>query len=114
MTKYSKESIYLSAFAKLPTDMPSGGMYKAVDIGLVINPELEVVEDASITLLTDESVDFLKQIMVGYNLSEDGVDSLLETIKMRYFGTSQKAICVALKLVYEKYSIWKKENKVSK
>lgn len=108
MKQYSESSIYLSAYAKLPTDMPSGEMYKAVDIGLVINPEIGNIEDVSITLLTDEPKLFLKQIIIGYNLNDKPIEPLIETIKSRYLGASQKAICVALKLVHEKYLAFKK------
>lgn len=112
MNKYSASSIYLSAHAKLPTDMPSGEMYKAVDIGLIINYDSGLIEDASVTLLTDEARFFLKQIIVGHNINENNIESLLEMIKKRYLGASQKAICVALKQIYEKYLIWKKENEL--
>lgn len=112
MEKYSDNSVYLSAFAKLPSDMPSAEMYKAVDIGLVINPLSGEIEDASITLLTDEARSFIKQIILGYNVDKDSIDPLISKIKSRYFGTSQKAICVALKLVYEKYLEYKKANHI--
>lgn len=109
MKNYSKGAIYLSAHAKLPTDMPSGGMYKAVDIGFIINPDTGEIEDVSITLLTDEARNFLKQIIAGYDLNQGSVEPLLEIIKKQYMGASQKAICVAIKLIYEKYTIWQSE-----
>lgn len=111
MQKYSDKSIYLSAHAKLPADMPSGEVYKALDIGLVINFKTGEVEDASITLLTIEAISFLKQIIVGYNMNDNTIEPLLEIIKSRYFGASQKAVCVALRLIYEKYEDFKKINK---
>lgn len=103
MKMYNEKSIYISAHAKLPLDMPSAEMYKAVDIGLVINEMTGEIEDTSITLLTDEARNFLKQLIVGYNLNGGSIDPLLEIIKARYLGASQKAICVALKLIFEKY-----------
>lgn len=104
----------MSAHAKLPTDMPSGEMYKAVDIGFIINTSLGEIEDVSITLLTDEARHFLKQIIVGFNLNEGSIEPLLEAVKERYLGLSQKAICVAIKLIYEKYNLWKKERELKK
>lgn len=108
MNKYNENCIYFSAHAKLPSDMPSGEVYKAVDVALIIDPDTGTIEDASITLLTNEAVSFLKQIIIGYNLNENSVEPLLEKIKNKYFGNSQKAICVSLKLIYEKYLEWKK------
>ncbi|MBR0600632.1 DUF3870 domain-containing protein [Sinanaerobacter chloroacetimidivorans] len=111
MKQYSENSIYLSAYAKLPSEMPSAEMYKALDIGLVINWETGEIEDASITLLTDEARSFLKQIIVGYNIDKNAIEPLLERIKKRYLGASQKAVCVILKLIYEKYINWRQEHK---
>ncbi len=111
MKQYSEHSIYLSAHSKLPSDMPSAEIYKAIDIGLVINLESGVIEDASITLLTDEARNFLKQIIIGYNIDKQSVEPLIETIRKRYLGASQKAICVTLRLIYEKYINWSQENK---
>lgn len=84
--------------------MPSGELYKAVDIGLIIDPESGLIEDVSITLLTEESKAFLKQLIVGYNINENAIEPLADKIRQRYFGASQKAVCVALKLIYEKYA----------
>lgn len=110
MKQFSDTTIYLSAYAKLPTDMPSGEVYKSLDIGLIIDYDTNKIEGASITLITDETKEFLKQIITGYNL-KNGIEPLVEEIKKRYFGNSQKAICVALKLIYEKYVNWCKEQR---
>ncbi len=109
MKEYSCDSVYFSATAKLPSDMPSGEMYKAVDIGLVINPKSGLIEDTSITLLTDEARTFIKQLIVGFNINDSPIEDLIEVIRARYFGASQKAICVALKLIHEKYISWQKQ-----
>ncbi len=102
MKKYSENSIYISSYAKLPSEIPSGGMYKSIDIGLIINMETHVIEGVSITLVTEEAKCFLSQILEGYCM-DDGIEPLIEIIKKKYFGSSQKAVCVTLKLVYEKY-----------
>lgn len=108
MVQFSDTSIYVSAYSKLPGDMPSGEIYKYLDIGLIIDCRTDVIEGVSITLITDETKDFLKGIITGASLTE-GMEPLIEQIKKRYFGNSQKAICVALRLVYDKYIGLKKE-----
>ncbi|MDF2655241.1 MAG: hypothetical protein K0R19_1715 [Bacillota bacterium] len=111
MKQYSENSIYLSAYSKLPSEMPSAEIYKAIDIGLVINVDTGEIEDASVTLLTDEARNFLKQILVGYYLDKNSIEPLIGKIKKRYHGASQKAICVTLKLIYEKYLQWQRDRK---
>ncbi len=103
MVKYSESTIYVSAYAKLPTEMPSAELYKSLDMGLVIDKDTGEILDASITLVTEETKAFLKSIIVGYVIDDNGVDPLITRIKSRYFGASQKAICVTLRLLLEKY-----------
>ncbi len=108
MRQYTDTTIYVSAYSKLPSDMPSGEIYKYLDIGLIIDCKTDVILGVSITLITDETKDFLKDIINGFSL-EKGIEPLIERIRKRYFGNSQKAICVALKLVYERYLELRKE-----
>ena len=105
-TPYSENSIYISSFAKLPLEIPAAEVYKVLDVGLIINVDTEIIEGASFTLVTDEAKAFLRQMIVGYDL-HNGIEPLLNKIKERFYGTSQKAVCVALNIVYEKYKIVK-------
>lgn len=101
--KLAKEIIYVSSFAKLPAGIPSESVYKVLDIGLVINTKTGVIENASVTLLTDVAADFLRDIIIGYNIKDENLDILIEEIQARYNGSAQKAIIVAIRKVVEKY-----------
>lgn len=91
----------------MPSTIPSGEIYQYLNIGLVINDKTGVIEDTSITLLSEGAVRFLEYLIIGFNLKEEGIDILINKIETRYFGWSQKAICVAIKQAYEKYSAFK-------
>lgn len=109
---YSEDTVYFISYAKLPTEIPAANMHKVVGLGLIIHKETGVIEDSSCTLLTEEAKDFLKQILVGYNLHENGIEPLVEKVKRRYHGLAQKAICVALKGTFERYLAWQEENMI--
>jgi len=94
--KYPEKTIYISSFSKLPAGIPSESVYKALDVGLIINTETGIIENASVTLLTDVAAEFLRDIIVGFNLNDD-------EIKTRYHGSAQKAIIVSIKKIVEKY-----------
>lgn len=104
--KYNDQTVYFSAYAKLPEEMPSAYCYKGIDIGLVIDTQTGKVVDASFTLITEEARTFLKEIILDHDLHKEGIDPIIESIKCRFFGSSQKAICVALRGVFEKYQMW--------
>lgn len=97
------KNIYVSSFAKLPAGIPSENVYKVLDIGLVINEETGEIEKVSITLLTDVAVEFLSEIIKGFNIKNQDVSELVEEIKLRYHGSAQRAVIAALKNVIEKY-----------
>jgi|SRR5690554_2560094 hypothetical protein len=107
--KYPEKTIYVSSFAKLPTGIPSESVYKALDVGLIINTETGIIENASVTLLTDVAAEFLRDIIVGFNIKEDDLETLFDEIKTRYHGSAQKAIIVAIKKVVEKYEALRTE-----
>lgn len=109
MKIYSKDTVYFISYAKLPTEISAAHVHKVVGVGMFINKETGIVEDASCTLITPEAISFIKQIIVGHNLHEEGVEPIIEEIKQRFQGASQKALCVASKGTYEKYIMWKKE-----
>ncbi len=46
MVKYSESTIYVSAYAKLPTEMPSAELYKSLDMGLVIDKDTGEIFDS--------------------------------------------------------------------
>ncbi|PAB58304.1 DUF3870 domain-containing protein [Anaeromicrobium sediminis] len=108
MEQYSSNSVYFISYAKLPSDISAAHVHKVVGLGMIINPDTEIIEDVSCTLLTQEARQFLKSIFVGYDLQKNGIDNLLEIIKKRYHGMAQKALCVATKSTYLKYLEWKK------
>ncbi len=104
---YSKETIYISGISKLPTGMPSENVYKSVDVALIINKKTGIIENTSITLLTDVASDFLRSLIVGFNIRETDIEVLFDEIRERYHGSAQKAIIVAIKKIAEKYELLK-------
>lgn len=109
MKTYSEDTVYFISYAKLPGEMPAANLHKVVGVGLIIHKDTGIIEDSSCTLITEEARAFLKQILVGHNLHTEGIDGLIEKVKYRFHGLSQKAICVALKATYDRYMTWRSE-----
>lgn len=109
MRTYSDDTVYFISYAKLPGEMPAANLHKVVGVGLIIHKDTGIIEDSSCTLITEEARSFLKQVLVGHNLHIEGIDALIEKVKYRFHGLSQKAICVALKATYDRYMTWRNE-----
>lgn len=106
---YSRDAVYFISYAKLPSGIAAQKLLDVVGVGLMVNHKTGVIEDVSCTLITDEAKQFLKEIIIGFNLHESPLDDLIESIEFRFHGLSQKAITVALKGTCERYFKWKNE-----
>lgn len=90
---YRDETVYFISYAKLPDNMTAGLMHKIVGLGMVINYKTGIIEDISCTLMTTVAKQFLEDVLIGHNLHENGIDSLLDKIRFRFHGNSQIPMC---------------------
>ena len=109
LAKYNKNTVYFISYAQLPENISAKKVVGTIGVGLVIDYTTDEIIDTSCTLITEEAKLFLKSIIAGYNLSQ-GIDDLLEEVKFRFNGQSQKSVCVILKDVHRKYFSWKEAN----
>lgn len=107
--RYGKNTVYFISYAQLPENISAKKVVGTVGLGIVVDFYTDKVLDTSCTLITEEARAFLKSIIVGYDLSK-GIDELLEEIKFRFNGQSQKSVCVVLRDVHRKYMSWKELN----
>lgn len=113
MKRYSNETVYISSYVRLPENIPSALYNGHIDIGLIINYKTGVIEDNSNTLLTESTRYFLSDLINGYNLYDnDGVEVLVDVIKLRFNGSSQKCIIALLRDIYKKFLKWKDDNNI--
>lgn len=110
MGKYHKNTLYIVGDSKTTLNNPITSQYNAYFIVLIIDIEKEVIIDMGVSTILQETRDFIKSIFIGYSMGE-GQGPLIEEIKDRYYGSSQKALIVAWKDAYKKYQqIRKKKN----
>jgi hypothetical protein len=103
--------VYFISYTKIPNNMAAAVYEGYVGLGFVVNYHTGIIEDTSCTLLTEVARNFLKSLIVGYNIHDNDVEPLIEKIKLFFHGYSQKAICVIVKENYVKYHEWSMKNK---
>jgi len=114
LQKYEEHSIYLIAYSSLPKNIAAAKLMDVVGVGVIVDYTTDKILDMSCTLLTDEARMFLKEIIVGRFLNIDNLETLIKDVEFRFHGMSQKAICVALKQVFEKYCTWQENQELAK
>lgn len=106
---YDKNTVYFISYAQLPENISAKKVVGTIGLGIVVDFYTDIIVDTSCTLITEEAREFLKSIIVGYNLS-NGIEELIEEVRFRFNGQSQKSVCVVLRDVHRKYLAWKESN----
>lgn len=107
--EYDKNTVYFISYAQLPENISAKKVVGTIGLGIVVDFYTDVIVDTSCTLITEEAREFLKTIIVGYNIAE-GIDELIDEIRFRFNGQSQKSVCVVLRDVQRKYIAWREAN----
>jgi hypothetical protein len=96
------DTIFITGYAKLPSSITAAKLYEVIAVGVEIDPNTGIIVECDCTLATTVGRNFLKKLVLGYNLSY-GIDDLLNRFEVRYHGSARKAIITALKIMYEKW-----------
>ena len=111
-TKYNSDcNVYFISYSKLPSNISAAVYEGTIGVGFVINYYTDIIEDISCTLLTEVARNFLKSVVIGYNIN-DGIEPLVKKVEKRFFGHSQKAVCIIIRENFNLYKEWKKREDV--
>ncbi|AMA74365.1 hypothetical protein ACH33_17135 [Aneurinibacillus sp. XH2] len=98
---YDKDTIYLIGDAKAPQNNPITEQYKSYFLALVFDRSTGKIVDAECSATIQLTAKFVQSLFVGRRIQDEG---LVDEIANRYFGSSQKALIVALKDARKKYN----------
>lgn len=98
---YSKDTIYIIGDSKTTSNNPIMQQFNAFFIGLVVDRTSHLIVDADCSATISLTSSFVKQLFVGHSMLD--MDSVVNEINTRYFGSSQKALTVAFKNAQIKY-----------
>ena len=94
--------ILFSGYAKLPTRITVGEMYRTIGVILIIDVKNGQIVDADCTLATDLASRHIARALTGHNINE-GPEILGKIVDRIYQGGAKRAIITAIKLIYDKY-----------
>lgn len=95
-----QNTVYIVGDAKSPQNNPITEKFKAYFIGMVINQKTDEIIDVECSATISLTNVFVKELMVGKNMLNNDI---VQSINLRYFGASQKALTVAFKDAHKKY-----------
>lgn len=101
VTVYDSDTVYIVGDAKAPENNPITKQYQAFFITFVIHRETGEIVDAECAATVSLTKRFVSGLLIGKNILN--LDALTSEVKDRYFGSSQKAVLVAIKDAQKKY-----------
>jgi len=104
------DTVFITGHAKLPTAITAEKLYEVIAIGVEVDSQTGIIINSDCTLATDVGKNFFKKLTIGYCLL-NGIEPLILQFENRYYGSARKAIVTALKLMYDKWLIFEKENR---
>ncbi|RWZ51373.1 DUF3870 domain-containing protein [Halobacillus fulvus] len=99
-------TLFVAGHAKLPTGIAANHISESLTLTLEIDRTYGVIIDASCTLATDHSREFIKSLLKGYSL-KDGIEEPVASLKKGYLGKAGNALEAALKDSYKQYQLYR-------
>jgi hypothetical protein len=99
---YEKNTIYITGTAKISSNDPISDIFETFFIGIILDRDKGTIIDVTCNMVRDVTSDFIKSIMLGYNLKNDE-EAIVEEIRDRFHGIAQKAVIAAFKDARNRY-----------
>jgi hypothetical protein len=97
-------TLFVAGHSKLPTGMAANNISDTLTLTLEVDKKYGVIVDASCTLATEHSKQFVKQLLKGFSL-KDGITDPLNQLKEGYLGKAGNALAAALKDAHKQYEL---------
>ncbi|WZL74102.1 DUF3870 domain-containing protein [Clostridiaceae bacterium 35-E11] len=107
---YEKNTVYILGTSKINKNDPIAAMYDIFFIGIIVKKDTSEIVDVTCNMVRDVTSDFIKSILLGYQLAED-IEKIADEIQDRFYGMAQKAVIAAVKDARNKYIMIKNSKK---
>lgn len=105
---YDENTVYVIGHGKTSCDNAITSRFNIFFIGFVVDVSNDHIVDLECTATIDITNRFVRTLFCGRSLGSYD-EELIEIIRHRYFGSSQKAIITAYKDAVKKYQLIKEE-----
>jgi hypothetical protein len=103
---YEKNTIYILGISKISKNDPISAMYDIFFVGIILKRDSGEIIDSTCNMVRDVTTDFIRSILIGYNLLDD-INEIIGEIEDRFYGMAQKAVIAAVKDARNKFMMIK-------
>lgn len=101
---YEKNTLYIIGTSKISSSDPISALYDIFFVGIILDRNTGKIVDSTCNMVRDETNNFIKSILIGYDLLND-IEAIVDEIKERFHGMAQKAVIAAVKDARNKYML---------
>lgn len=98
---FHDQVIYIIGDAQVPQNNPISKQYNQFFLGVAVDRTNGIIVEVDCSATVELTVKFIRSMLVNRRISDE---KIIQDVQNRYFGSSQKALIVALKDVQRKYS----------
>jgi hypothetical protein len=109
----NRQTVLVTGYAQAPKGTPMFEVYKWAGIMLEVDVQTNRIVAADSTLIAELSRDFLRRLVVGYDLGA-GVEPLLQLMIARLQTPSREALIVAMRSAAQRYAEFGRQLPMSK
>ncbi|MCQ6264216.1 DUF3870 domain-containing protein [Fictibacillus sp. WQ 8-8] len=103
MTELTRmKTVLVTGYAKAPHGNYMFEVCKTSGIVMEIDTETNMIVNAEFTFATELARDFLRRVIVNYNLAQ-GIDGLIQRIEDYYYTPSTPSVIMAVKAAHKRY-----------
>lgn len=93
--KYSENTIFVAGISKTGKEDGIHSLYQNLSVGLVVDQSSGQILALDCTMVMGETVEFLRQLLVGRNLFSE-MDDIARLLERRFLALSKGNDCSAL------------------
>ncbi|KGX88197.1 DUF3870 domain-containing protein [Pontibacillus litoralis] len=97
-------TLFVAGHSKLPTGMAANNISDTLTLTLEVDKKYGVILEASCTLATEHSKEYVNHLLKGYSLKE-GIEEPIKKLSLGYLGKAGKALEASLKDAYKQYQL---------
>jgi uncharacterized membrane-anchored protein len=93
--------VFVTGYAKLPQGITAKELYSIIAVGLLVDEDTGIINDADCSLVTSVARNFVKRLLIGRNIED--LEEIEELFNQKYHGSARKALISAIRTCNEKY-----------
>jgi hypothetical protein len=94
--------VYVVGYAQSSKRCCVGSLYDVFAVEMVINPDNDLIVDASCVLITEVGKKFVSNLLVGRSIVSD-YEAIVKDVVRKFLSLNQKALVTAIKDARTKY-----------